>query len=88
MISLVVPPFNEAAVLQRLHDRVTAAAQTWGDTWERVLVDDGSWDETFEIVSGIAAKDRGLKVLSFSRNFGIRRRLRRALRMLRAGLWP
>jgi dolichol-phosphate mannosyltransferase len=70
MISLVVPAFNESAVLKALYERVAAAAQTWGDTWELIIVDDGSRDDTFEIASRIGAHDPHLKVLSFSRNFG------------------
>jgi glycosyltransferase involved in cell wall biosynthesis len=70
MISLVVPAYNESAVLQRLYDRVVAAAATWGETWELLLVDDGSYDDTFEVASRIGARDSRLKILSFSRNFG------------------
>jgi dolichol-phosphate mannosyltransferase len=70
MISLVVPAYNESEVLQRLYDRVAAAAPAWGEEWELLLVDDGSYDNTFEVASRIAAKDSRLKVLSFSRNFG------------------
>ena len=70
MISLVVPAFNESAVLTALYERVAAAAQTWGDTWELIIVDDGSRDDTFEIAGRIGAHDPHLKVLSFSRNFG------------------
>ena len=55
MISLVVPAFNESAVLTALYERVTAAAQTWGDTWELIIVDDGSRDDTFEIAGRISA---------------------------------
>jgi glycosyltransferase involved in cell wall biosynthesis len=70
MISLVVPAFNESAVLKALYERVAAAAQTWGDTWELIIVDDGSRDDSFEIASRIGAHDPQVKVLSFSRNFG------------------
>ncbi|MEO8098103.1 MAG: glycosyltransferase family 2 protein [Acidobacteriota bacterium] len=70
MISLIVPAFNEALVLRTLYERVAAAAKTWGDDWELILVDDGSVDETFHLASEIAAADPRFKVLSFSRNFG------------------
>jgi dolichol-phosphate mannosyltransferase len=70
MISLVVPAYNESAVLQQLYDRVAAAAQSWRDDWELLIIDDGSYDNTFDIASRIAARDARLKILSFSRNFG------------------
>jgi dolichol-phosphate mannosyltransferase len=70
MISLVVPAYNESAVLQQLYDRVAAAAETWGEPWELLIVDDGSRDNTLDIASRIGARDPRLKVLSFSRNFG------------------
>src|ERR1700744_2398988 len=70
MISVVVPAFNEEAVLELLHQRLTAAAQTWNEDYEIILVDDGSRDKTLEICRQIAKQDPHFRVLSFSRNFG------------------
>jgi glycosyltransferase involved in cell wall biosynthesis len=70
MISLVVPAFNESEVLHTLYERVSNAAAHWGESWELIIVDDGSSDNTFDICAGIAATDPRVKVLSFSRNFG------------------
>lgn len=70
MISLVIPAYNEALILNILYERVVAAAATWGEDWELLLIDDGSRDNTFQIASQIASKDQRVKVLSFSRNFG------------------
>lgn len=69
-ISVVVPAYNEAAVLGTLYQRIAAAAGSWGGSWELILIDDGSSDNTFEIAAGIAASDARVKVLGFSRNFG------------------
>lgn len=70
MISVVVPAYNESAVIRTLYDVVTASAAGWGDTWELIVVDDGSSDNTLDLCTQIAATDPRMKVLSFSRNFG------------------
>jgi glycosyltransferase involved in cell wall biosynthesis len=38
MISLVVPAYNESAVLEQLYSRVAAAAEDWGDPWELLII--------------------------------------------------
>lgn len=70
MISIVVPAYNESAILHTLHQRVAGAAPAWSEDWELLLVDDGSRDATFEIARKIALADPHVKVLGFSRNFG------------------
>ncbi len=70
MISVVVPAYNESAVIRILYDRVAAAAGSWGDEWELIVVDDGSSDSTFHLCTQIASTDPHLKILSFARNFG------------------
>jgi glycosyltransferase involved in cell wall biosynthesis len=70
MISVVVPAFNEAAAIELLYTRLTAAAETWREDYEIILVDDGSGDDTLAICRQIAVADPHFRVLSFSRNFG------------------
>jgi len=70
VISVVVPAFNEGAGIQKLYERVAAAANDWGDDWELILVDDGSRDNTLAISKALAQLDRRFKILSLSRNFG------------------
>ncbi len=70
MISLVVPAYNEEDGLEALHRRVAAAAPSWGDDWELIVVDDGSRDRTLEILEQLVARDPHVKVISLSRNFG------------------
>jgi glycosyltransferase involved in cell wall biosynthesis len=70
MISVVIPAFNEAAGLGMLYDRVIAAAENWKQEFELILVDDGSSDKTLAIAAEIASRDRRLKVISLTRNFG------------------
>ena len=69
-LSLVVPCFNEEAVLARFHEVVRAETAGIADEVELVFVDDGSSDGTLELLKKIAAQDAGAKYVSFSRNFG------------------
>ena len=69
-ISVIVPCFNEEAVLPRLFDRVTAAAAGWGMEAEILCVDDGSRDRTWELLMAQNQKDPRWHCLSFARNFG------------------
>jgi polyisoprenyl-phosphate glycosyltransferase len=70
MISVVVPMFNEEAVLPEFERRLTAATKTWGDDYEIVVVDDGSTDLTPSLLRIIADGDPRWHVRRLSRNFG------------------
>jgi dolichol-phosphate mannosyltransferase len=70
MISIVVPAYNEEDGIGLLYQRVTSAATAWKEDYEIVVVDDGSRDGTLQILTGFAAADSRVKVLSFTRNFG------------------
>jgi polyisoprenyl-phosphate glycosyltransferase len=69
-ISVIVPCFNEEAVLPRLFERMTAAAAGWGMEAEFLCVDDGSRDRTWELLKAQNQKDPRWRCLSFARNFG------------------
>lgn len=69
-ISLVVPCYNEQAVLPQLFARVTAAAETWGLPWEVVCVDDGSRDSTWDLLAAQHGRDPRWRAVRFARNFG------------------
>jgi dolichol-phosphate mannosyltransferase len=69
-ISVIVPCFNEAAVLPALFQRLGAVAATWHADYEILCVDDGSRDRTWEILQAQNAKDPRWRGLSFARNFG------------------
>ena len=56
-ISIIVPCFNEEAVLPKLFDRVTDAAAGWGMEAEILCVDDGSRDRTWELLKVQNQKD-------------------------------
>jgi len=69
MISVVVPAYNEEGGIEALYQRVCAAAEEWDDSFELVVVDDGSSDLTLAHLERLASDSR-LKVISLSRNFG------------------
>jgi dolichol-phosphate mannosyltransferase len=69
-ISIVAPCFNEAATLPEFYRRVKQAMQTLAETWELVLVDDGSTDGTADILRELARQDRHIRPVIFARNFG------------------
>src|SRR4051794_3962697 len=73
-LSIVVPLYNEAAGLGRLHDRLVALATTlrqrYGLGSEVIYVDDGSADSTLIIARGLKATALDVQVVSLSRNFG------------------
>jgi dolichol-phosphate mannosyltransferase len=70
LISTIIPCFNEEAVIAETYRQLTAVMKKLPHEYELVFVNDGSRDKTFEILSGIAAQDKAVKALSFSRNFG------------------
>ena len=70
MISVVIPMYNESEGVGILYDRLIKSAETWGEDFEVVLVNDGSTDKTFELCKALIEKDTRIKLISFTRNFG------------------
>ena len=70
-VTVVIPIFNEDAVLPELLARLSALfdAQT-GNAWNALLVDDGSRDQSVALIRAHAANDRRFALLELSRNFG------------------
>jgi dolichol-phosphate mannosyltransferase len=69
-LSVVAPCFNEEGVLHELYRRISDVLDGSGETWELVLVNDGSRDRTPEIMRELHAQDARVKVVDFARNFG------------------
>lgn len=71
LVSLVIPCFNEEAVIAETHRRLAALADAHVDCqFEFLFVDDGSRDRTWPLLRGIVASDPRARGLAFSRNFG------------------
>lgn len=71
LISIVIPVYNEAAVLPELYKRLINVIASINYNFEIIFVDDGSKDESWNLISSIYSHNReGIRAISFSRNFG------------------
>lgn len=69
-ISIVIPCYNEQEVLPELFKRLTAVTNVWKYNVEMICINDGSKDNTWQLLKQQADKDSRWKTISFSRNFG------------------
>lgn len=70
-MSVVVPCYNEEAVIRETHQRLSQVAASLEDIeHELIYVDDGSQDETLAILRRLQSESPKVRVLSLSRNFG------------------
>jgi glycosyltransferase involved in cell wall biosynthesis len=69
-VSIVIPVYNEEANVGDLVERVGAALQRSGKTFELICIDDGSRDGTASALEGLAATRPWLKPLYLIRNYG------------------
>ena len=69
-LSIVVPCFNEASVLQQFYDEINSIIDKIELQIEFVFVNDGSSDKTIDIIKTLAVNDNRIHYISFSRNFG------------------
>ncbi|WP_075185811.1 glycosyltransferase family 2 protein [Teredinibacter haidensis] len=69
-LSLLVPMYNESSVIPVFFETVLKVLENLSYDLEIVCVNDGSTDNTLELLKAYAAKDERIKVVSFSRNFG------------------
>jgi dolichol-phosphate mannosyltransferase len=69
-LSIVAPCYNEEAVLPEFYRRVTAVAAPLERPYELVLINDGSRDRTWEIMTDMAQRDPHLVCVKLSRNHG------------------
>jgi dolichol-phosphate mannosyltransferase len=70
VFSVVTSVFNEVKALPEFHRRVSEAMQKTGETWELILVDDGSSDGSTEMIRQLAAQHPAVRPVIFARNFG------------------
>lgn len=69
-ISVIVPCYNEEAALPIFYKEATKVFNQMNCSYELLLVNDGSKDNTLSAIKTFAADDDHVKYISFSRNFG------------------
>lgn len=78
LVSLVVPAYNEAAIVEKhlaaIRQYMTALEKEW--RWELIFVDDGSADETGRLAESFARTADNIHILRHGENFGLGRALR------------
>ncbi|MBU4330363.1 MAG: glycosyltransferase family 2 protein [Acidobacteria bacterium] len=69
-LSLIIPIYNEAENLPDLYREITDSCTALGRTYEIILIDDGSSDDSFAVLKKIQAGDSHIRVIQLRRNFG------------------
>lgn len=69
-ISVVVSVYNEEASLERFYDATVTVLEKCAWEYELIFVNDGSADNSLELLKGFAERNEKVKVVDFSRNFG------------------
>jgi len=70
VFSIVAPVYNEIACLDALLERIQEVMDSTGETWELILVDDGSTDGSTDKIRQLAETDHRVRKVIFARNFG------------------
>jgi polyisoprenyl-phosphate glycosyltransferase len=68
--SVIAPIFNEIENIPELYRRVRDVMAATRETWELILVDDGSSDGSTSAIRDLAKKDKHVRPIIFARNFG------------------
>jgi glycosyltransferase involved in cell wall biosynthesis len=70
-LSLIIPVYNEAKNLPILYESIQTTLKSIQSIWEIIFIDDGSRDNSFEVLKSLVEKDpEHVRVVSFRRNFG------------------
>ncbi len=70
LISIVIPVYNEAGNLGPLHTELHRVTEKLLYDFEIIFVDDGSKDESINVLAGLADKFSNIRIVQFARNFG------------------
>lgn len=69
-LSVVIPVFNESSLIEELVKRVKKNIQIITEDFEIIIVDDGSFDDTWKFIHAESVKEKRFRGIKFSRNFG------------------
>ena len=70
LITVVVPCYNEEEMIPLFYKEIVKVMKKMECNFELLFIDDGSSDKTLEYIKKIAKKDKIIRYISFSRNFG------------------
>lgn len=68
--SIVIPVYNEEAVIEQTYHRLKQVMDSTKEHYELIFVDDGSRDQSATMIKRFGDRDYAVKLISFSRNFG------------------
>ena len=80
-LSVILPVRDEAPVIPDLIPRLTSALEALDESWEVILVDDGSQDSSWALLEDAAQHDERIRAIRFSRSFGHQIALSAGLRL-------
>ncbi len=69
-ISIIAPIYNEAGNIHELYSRIKEVLDSTSDSWELILIDDGSTDGSADIIQSLCEQDQNVRQVIFARNFG------------------
>lgn len=69
-ISIIIPCYNEEECINKYYDAMRAVRQKIAVDFEYIFMDDGSGDKTLGLIKALASRDKEVRYISFSRNFG------------------
>lgn len=70
MISIIIPCYNEQESLPYFIEEINKVMSMIDEKFELIFVNDGSKDKTFDMLKDLSKKDKRIKYISLSRNFG------------------
>jgi dolichol-phosphate mannosyltransferase len=85
-LTAVIPVLDEQESLQGLYEELTAVMSPGGTSYEIIFVDDGSSDESWDVISEITAGDDRVRGIRFRRNFGKAAALHAGFRVARGDI--
>lgn len=69
-LSIIIPIYNEEKNIEELSRRLYAVLKRVSEDFEIIYVNDGSTDKSLSLLKSLAQRDKRIKIISFSRNFG------------------